>query len=347
MSAIGDVARLAGVSKSTASRALSGSGYVSAATRERVVEAAASLGFVVSSNAASLVTGKTRNVGVVIPFINRWFFAEVLDGIESALISAGYDLTLYRLSPNAEQRSRVFDYFLVRKRVDAVIAIGIELTAREVEKLRSLGKPIVGLGGPIDGIPTLNIDDVEVTRMATELLINLGHRNIMHLGGDLDEQMDFRVHEQRLSGFQQAMSAAGLESDGKFRAVPFTIPGGFAGALHVLADPRQRPTAIVAGCDEVAVGVIVAARQLGIQIPAQLSVVGIDGHSLAPMFGLTTFEQHPAQQGAMAVELVLDESAKRDQESDPRRVVLPVALAVRSSTSGPPTQKPELPAGIA
>jgi DNA-binding LacI/PurR family transcriptional regulator len=336
VSAIADVARRAGVSKSTASRALSGRGYVSAETRDRVVQAAAELGFVVSTNAASLVTGQTKNVGVVIPFINRWFFAEVLDGIESALISSGYDLTLYRMTSDPEQRRRLFDYFLVRKRVDAVIAIGIELTAREVEKLHSLGKPIVGLGGAIDGISTLNIDDVEVARMATELLINLGHQNIVHLGGDLDDQMDFRVHEQRLIGFQRAMAAAGLETQDNFRAVPFDIPGGYAGALHLLADPRQRPTAIVAGCDEVAIGTIVAARQLGIHVPAQLSVVGIDGHTLAPMFGLTTFEQHPARQGAMAVKLILDESPADSADSHPRRVVLPVELAVRTSTTAPP-----------
>lgn len=339
VSAIGDVARLAGVSKSTASRALSGRGYVSDATRERVVQAAADLGFVVSSNAASLVTGQTRNVGVVIPFINRWFFAEVLDGIESALISSGYDLTLYRLSPDAEQRRRVFDYFLVRKRVDAVIAIGIELTVREVDQLRSLGKPIVGLGGPIEGIPTINIDDVDVARMATELLINLGHRNIMHLGGDLDEQMDFRVHAQRLTGFRLAMSAAGLDSEDNFRAVPFNIPGGYEGALKVLADPRQRPTAIVAGCDEVAVGVIVAARQLGIQIPSQLSVVGIDGHTLAPMFGLTTFEQYPSRQGSTAASIILETLAGAGQGETPSelRRTMPVSLAVRGSTTAPAT----------
>lgn len=339
MSAIADVARLAGVSKSTASRALSGRGYVSESTRERVVQAAAELGFVVSSNAASLVTGQSRNVGVVIPFINRWFFAEVLDGIESALISSGYDLTLYRMSPDAEQRRRVFDYFLVRKRVDAVIAIGIELTAREVDKLQSLGKPIVGLGGPIDGIPTINIDDVEVTRMATELLINLGHRDILHLGGDLDEQLDFRVHEQRLAGYRLAMASAGLEAHEKVRAVPFDVPGGYAGALQVLADPRLRPTAIVAGCDEVAVGTIIAARQLGIQVPSQLSVVGIDGHSLAPMFGLTTFEQHPAQQGALAVKMILDEPQAPAADAGTRRTILPVTLSVRTSTSGPPTSR--------
>ena len=132
VSALNDVARLAGVSKATASRALSGRGYVSGATRDRVVAAAAEIGYVVSSNAASLVTGQTRNVGVVIPHINRWYFGEVLEGIESSLIEAGYDLTLYRLSADVTARRRVFEYFLVRKRVDAVIAVGIECTPIEV-----------------------------------------------------------------------------------------------------------------------------------------------------------------------------------------------------------------------
>jgi LacI family repressor for deo operon, udp, cdd, tsx, nupC, and nupG len=111
MSAIADVARLAGVSKATASRALSGRGYVSPATRARVAEAAAEIGYVVSSNASSLVTGQSKNVGVVLPFINRWFFAELLEGIEEALIEADYDLTLYRLTAmTASTRFRTRKY---------------------------------------------------------------------------------------------------------------------------------------------------------------------------------------------------------------------------------------------
>ena len=97
MSSLAEVARRAGVSKATASRALSGAAHVSPAARERVATAASDLGYVVSSTAASLVTGRTKNVGVITPFINRWFFAEVLEGIEGALIRAGYDLTLFRL----------------------------------------------------------------------------------------------------------------------------------------------------------------------------------------------------------------------------------------------------------
>jgi len=335
VSAIADVARVAGVSKATASRALSGRGYVAAGTRERVVRAAADMGFVVSSNAASLVTGQSRNVGVVIPHLDRWFFTQVLEGIESALIAAGYDLTLYRLSADADQRRRVFDYFLVRKRVDAVIAIGIALTPHEVEMLVSLGKPIVGVGGEISGIATLSIDDVGASRLATEHLVALGHRHIVHLGGEHDEQADFRVLARRLGGFREALAAAGLQYDHDFRTTVFSIPGGFSSALALLADADTRPTAIVAGCDEIAIGVIIAARQLGISIPEQLSVIGIDDHELSGMFGLTTIRQQPAAQGALAVGLALDELAKPSGAAEPTPVLVPVELVERASTAPP------------
>ncbi|WP_354568004.1 LacI family DNA-binding transcriptional regulator [Glaciihabitans sp. UYNi722] len=340
VSAIADVARLAGVSKSTASRALSGHGYVSKETRLRVQKAAADIGYVVSSNASSLVTGQTRNVGVVIPFLNRWFFAEVLEGIESALIAAGYDLTLYRLSEDADQRRRIFDYFLVRKRVDAVIAVSIALNRHEVDLLQSLGKPIVGIGGHVDGISTLSIDDVQAARFLTEHLISLGHRRIMHLGGDQEEQMDFLVHGQRLAGFRQALAEVGFSHENDFHAVPYSIPGAYSGALTALSDPRTRPTAIMAGCDEVAIGAMLAARQLGIQVPAQLSVVGIDGHNLGDMFELTTLEQHPLVQGRRAVELIMERLAAAPETLADEHITMPVTLRVRRSSTAPASARP-------
>ncbi len=337
VSALSDVARAAQVSKATASRALSGNGYVSEETRDRVVSAAAALGYVVSSNASSLVTGHTRNVGVVIPHINRWYFGEVLEGIESALIAGGYDLTLYRLSADSVERRRVFEYFLVRKRVDAVIAVGIELTHHEVHMLHSLDKPIVGIGGAIEGIATLSIDDVAAAALVTNHLISLGHSRIMHFGGDQDEEMDFRVHSARLAGFRAAMIAAGLDGgEAAFRATALSVQGGYAVGLSVLADPRSRPTAVFAGSDELAIGTIVAARQLGIQVPAQLSVVGIDGHDLADMFGLTTLAQHPKAQGTHAVGLVLNELIGPSTVQDRVWRPYPVRLEVRSSTTAPP-----------
>lgn len=335
MSGIADVAKAAGVSKSTVSRALSGSGYVSDETRDRVVRVAAALGFVASTNAASLVTGQTKNVGLVIPFVNRWYFGEVLEGIESALMEAGYDLALYRLRDIEEQRRRVFDYFLVRKRVDAVIAVGIALSPHEIDLLHNLRKPIVGVGGRIDGISTLSVDDEAVAHLATRHLLGLGHRRVVHLGGSLDRQMDFTVHARRLEGYQRAMSEAGLAGEARFHTTEFTMEGGYSAALHVLADPLTRPTAIVAGCDEIAFGAIIAARQLGVAVPSSLSVIGIDGHDHAEMFGLTTLAQRPAAQGERAVALVMEQLLAPPAQFVSQHETVPVALEVRSSTTAP------------
>jgi len=335
MSSLAEVARRAGVSKATASRALSGAANVSPATRDRVVAAASELGYVVSSTAASLVTGRTKNVGVITPFINRWFFAEVLEGIEGALIAAGYDLTLFRLPAEPEQRSRLFHYFLVRKRVDAIVCVGVALTPSEVELIHTLRRPAVGIGGAIPGIATMSIDDVQATRLATRHLISLGHRSIVHIGGDIGEQMDFQVHARRLAGFRAAMEEAGLPHEGAFRTASFTVPGGYETALPLLADPESRPTAIVAGCDEIAIGAITAARQLGIVVPAELSVVGIDDHPYAEMFGLTTVRQVPGQQGEQAVEMVVG-AISGDHPLEPVAMDIPIGLVVRSSTTAPP-----------
>jgi DNA-binding LacI/PurR family transcriptional regulator len=338
MSALADVALLAGVSKATASRALSGRGYVSDETRQRVVDAAATLGFVASTNAASLVTGQTKNVGLVIPFVNRWYFGEVLDGIEQTLLEAGYDLTLYKLRDDELQRRKVFEYFLVRKRVDAVIAVGIALSSDEVELLHALGKPLVGLGGVIDGITTLSLDDTDCARIATEHVLNLGHRHVVHLGGSLDRQMDFRVHQQRLEGYISTMREAGLPTEGSFYPTDFTMEGGYAAALRILADPLTRPTAIVAGCDEIAFGALIAARQLGIAVPTSLSIIGIDGHEHADMFGLTTLAQEPAAQGRRCVELLMELLLSYDPERTAVHHRVDVRLDVRSSTTTAPVR---------
>jgi DNA-binding LacI/PurR family transcriptional regulator len=353
MSGIADVARLAGVSKSTASRALSGRGYTSPTTRARVASAARELGFVASTAAASLATGRTRAVGVVTPSVGRWFFAQAIEGIEGELVGAGYDLSLYRLGADAQQRRRVFEHSLLRNRVDAVITVGIALAPHELEALRSLGKPVVGVGGPVDGIPTLSVDEVAVGRLATEHLIGLGHTRIMHFGGagdpyDDGDPADSPIELQRLAGFRAALDAAGIPHPDDLRATSFSIPGGYATALAVLADPRGRPTAIVAGCDEIAIGTIIAARQLGIQVPSQLSIVGVDDHELAAMFGLTTLRQLPAAQGALAVRIALaglDDHAtsgggfSTDSWADVAAAAartVPVSLRVRTSTTAPP-----------
>ncbi|NQX04609.1 LacI family DNA-binding transcriptional regulator [Rathayibacter sp. VKM Ac-2856] len=339
MPGIEEVAELAGVSKATVSRALSGRGYVSAGTKQRVEHAASSLGYVVSANASSLVTGRSNNVAVIIPVINQWFFGGIIEGIERALLAAGYDLLLYNIDKHLDARRSVFEYYLVRKRVDAIVAVTLEISPDETEALLALGKPIVGIGGSLPGIPTFSIDDVAAARLATEHLLSLGHERIVHIGGLKEEEMDFHVHTKRNEGFTQALAAAGLGREaGHFVPTRFDIPGGHRAGRQVLGDPRTRPTAIFAASDEIAIGIILAARELGLSVPEDVSIIGIDDHPLAELFGLSSIRQDPGQQGELAVALVLEALAAiaRGEAPPPaRHTTIPASLVIRTSTSAP------------
>jgi LacI family repressor for deo operon, udp, cdd, tsx, nupC, and nupG len=336
MPGINEVAQLAGVSTATVSRALSGNGHVSEATRRRVHAAALELEYVVSSNASSLATGRTKNVGVVIPFLNRWFYGAVLEGAEQALLSHGYDLTLYNLSGGNDERRTVFEHFLLRKRVDAVIAISLELTPNEVSRLLDMNKPIVGVGGPLPGVRTLSVDDVAIARLATEHLLALGHKTIAHIGGNPDYELDFHLPTNRRYGYEAALQEAGVPIDPTlFHAADFTLQGGHAAAKQLLGNPRKRPTAIFAASDEMAIGTILAARDLGLHVPDDVSVIGIDDHELAEFFGLTTIAQFPALQGRMAVDILMEQLQPTHTADASSNTPLPFELIVRSSTTRP------------
>jgi len=330
MSGIADVARLAGVSKSTASRALSGSGYVSENTKARVVAIADALGYVPSTNAVSLVTGRTQNIGVVMPYVNRWFFAEVLEGIQQALLERGLDLTLYDAKPGTDGRTRIFEDFLARKRFDGLIAVGLEPDHEEIDRLVTIGRPVVSVVGSGEATSVVEIDDDYAARRATEHLIALGHRDIAFLGGGSVTHWA-QVDRRRLDGYLGAMKGGGLSDHVSHILSDVTLPGGYASAVDALGDARVRPTAVVATCDEVAIGAIIAARRLGVQVPSDLSVIGIDDHEFADMFSLTTLRQSPREQGRVAVEMLVNHLD--DPSRPPKAVRMQAQLVVRNSTA--------------
>ncbi len=342
---IQEVAALAGVSTATVSRALAGKKTVLASTRVKVETAARELGYVVSSAASSLASGRTRNVGVVIPFLDGWFYMRVLKGAHEALADAGYDLTLYHLDqsvavpggPANPRRARLFDEFLRRQRVDGFIAVSLELSDAELTGLHAIGKPAVGIGGPLQGALTLSIDDAAISRLATDHLLSLGHQHIAHIGGDPMLDLDFHLPAHRREGYETALRSHGIAPDPLLiRVADFTIAGGYRATLQLLGDPRVTPTAIFAASDEMAMGAIMAARDLGKRVPNDLSIIGIDGHELGDFFGLTTVSQFPETQGRLAAQALLDTF---DGESLPaRNVDLPYELIVRRSTSVPKDQ---------
>lgn len=327
---IEDVARRAGVSIATVSRALRGLPDVAATTRDRVVEAASELDYVASPFAARLASGRTATVGIVVPFINRWFFAEVLAGVERALRQAGFDLLLYNLG-DEPGRARFFDVLPLRKRVDAVIVASLVLDDDELDALSGLGYPVGLLGIAQEGFLSTRIDDIAGARTAVEHLLALGHRRIGVLSGDTDDPMKFTPPLHRLYGYRDAMQAAGIEPDPALECLGyFTIEGGAEGCERML-ELSDRPTAIFAESDEMAYGALRTLRRHGLRVPEDVALIGFDDHPTAEVMDLSTIRQPVAPQAVDVATRLLTTLASpaRKVAGD---VVLPTELVVRGST---------------
>jgi LacI family transcriptional regulator, repressor for deo operon, udp, cdd, tsx, nupC, and nupG len=335
MTGIKDVARELGMSTATVSRALRGLPGVSDTTRQQVDEVAQRLGYVPSPSAANLASGRTRTVAVVVPFVTRWFFAAVVQGAEEVLREFGYDMLLYNLGGDPTARRRVLESSRLNKRVDAVVILSIKPTPEELVRLRALGRPVAIVGADVPGWATVRIDDEDAARAATQHLIELGHRRIAYVGGG--GVLDFTAPNARQLGYRATLDAAGLDLDPALeRDGEFTIAGGSAAAraLLGLTDP---PTAIFAASDEMAIGIIVTARDLGLDVPGDVSVVGIDDHELAYLFDLTTVAQPVHEQGRIAARQLLGalEAERLGVEWEPPQVLLPSELVIRGTTAPP------------
>ena len=337
MTSIRDVARTVGVSTATVSRALRGLPRVSPETRVRVLQAAAELDYVASPSAAGLASGQTRAVGVVVPFVTRWFYSSVVQGAEELLRDAGYDLLLYNLGGDREARHRVFQTHLLRKRVDAVLVLSLTPTDAEIAALARLERPVAVVGAVVDGWSCVGIDDDETARIAMRHLLDLGHRRIGYVGGSLEDQLDFAAPLDRLAGYRAALKEAELPDDPALEVVgDFTVRGGLA-ATRLLLATEPPPTAIFAASDEMAVGVVHALRETGLRVPEDVSVIGIDDHEMAEFFELTTVAQPVREQGKLAATLLLEALDEQgDRPRQPRVITVPTRLIVRSTTAPPP-----------
>jgi LacI family repressor for deo operon, udp, cdd, tsx, nupC, and nupG len=328
---IQDVAKLAGVSPSSVSRSLRSKGGVSGATAKRILEAAEQLGYTVSPAAHRLATGRTGTIAVVVPYLTRWFFAELLGGAEEVIRRAGLDLLLYHIG-DSEIRQAYFSSGILRKRVDGVLLVTLALTEPEIAALRSLDVPICIVGSEVEGFSSISIDDFTSAKSAVEHLIGLGHERIAIIAGDPNEPMHFTVPLRRRAGYQAALEEAGIARDPRLEAHgAFSVEGGEEATYALLAN-RELPSAIFAECDEIAFGVLRVLGQVGIRVPEDISVIGFDDHPMASYFGLTTMRQEVAAQGrAIAEELV---RAASDGSGDwPVRLSAETRLIVRRTTS--------------
>lgn len=335
-----DVAALAGVSPSTVSRSLRGLPNVSPQTRQRVHQAARELSYVVSPSASGLASGQTRAIGVVVPYVTRWYFANSVAGACDVLAEAGYDVLLYHLG-SAQARDRFFDRMPLARRVDAVITLTLPLTEEHTLGLRALGMPLITVGAEMGGVTCVRIDDVEAARSAVNHLVHQGHESITMLAGQKDDLgLGFSSSRDRREGYRRALEAAGLQPQPEIAASGHGIEGG-ALAMAQLLSGDELPTAVFAEYDELAIGALRTLRRAGIEVPGRLSIVGVDDHEMASVVDLTTVAQQVYELGAVAARLLLDTLAGQLVEA--ADVVLPTTLLLRGST-GPPTTRRTPPA---
>jgi LacI family repressor for deo operon, udp, cdd, tsx, nupC, and nupG len=327
-----DVAREAGVSTATVSRALRDMPGVSSATRERIKQIADSLSYVVSPEASGLSSGSTGRVAAVVPSISIWYFATMLAGIESALRRADLDVLVYHVE-NADERERFFDRLPARRKVDAVVVIAMPVPEREAERLDLMGVQVVVAGGQIRDYPHVRIDDIEVAHQVVDHFRSLGHTRIGMIRTSDPAGSTWSGDLARTHGFRIAMDAAGIPVDEDLIVtVPYAVDGGADAMdrLLALADP---PTAVFAYSDEVAVGALRSLRRAGISVPDEMSVCGVDNHPIADLLDLTTVHQPVEAQGVAAGNMLVELIAGRPL--DRSQLVLPTQLIVRSTT-GPP-----------
>ena len=326
---IRDIAREAGVSTATVSRALRGLPNVDPVTRAKVRAVAERLDYVVSPAASRLVSGRAGSIAVITPFVARWYFATVLSGVERVLQRSDLDLLLFSMGDPSEEH-RVPPHRKLRRRVDGFLVLSLDAESPDLRELFESDLPVTLVGSTHDGVSSVSIDDVEGGRRATQHLINLGHERIGLISGR-SLPSPFTPERDRYHGYLDALEQAGIRHDPDLVANGFfTVDGGENAMAALLAQPRP-PTAVFAISDEMAFGAITALRRHGLSAPRDISVVGFDGHDMSDLLGLTTVEQPVVEIGARAARALLD--GLEDPTAAPERVVLPTRLVVRS-TSG-------------
>lgn len=326
---IKDIARLAGVSHSTVSRALHKSPLIPAATALRIQRIAQEQGYTASAVARSLVTRRTEAIGVVVTSIADPFNGDVVDGIEEVANEQGYSVILATSQANPDRELAVVRACQER-RVDGILVASSRVGALYVPILSELDVPIVLVNNQhgSDFAHSIRIDNVHGMRLATEHLLQLGHTRIAYVG----DRFGLHSDEERFAGFCEALNhrhipldeSLILRGDGKADAA--------AAVLDQLLKAPSRPTAVACYNDMTALGLMGRAQELGIAVPEELSVTGFDDIPFAAFArpSLTTVRQPRRDMGRQAMRLLF---ALLNGEAAERTSVITGELIVRSSTA--------------
>jgi len=322
-----DVARLANVSVQTVSLVVNGKAEITEETRERVQSAIDQLGYHPHAAAQSLRSGRTGNIGLLVPDIQNPHFWGYVQGVEEVALRNNYSLflTATNLDPIIEARAM---RSLMQQRVDGLILLLTfpDLCAAELTRLRSQRKPFVCSGGLADDVVTVRYDVLAQLMMAH--LLSLGHRRI----GVINSVAQPEHAAERVGAYCAALSEAGIPVDEQLivRCRP-TIPETYDAARYLLG-LAPRPTAILGICDLAAFSALQAAQNCGLRVPEDISIAGFDDVDSSAYLhpGLTTARGRGRDAGRMLATMLLERIA--NPELPTRHIELPAELVVRGST---------------
>jgi LacI family transcriptional regulator len=330
---IDDVARLAQVHKATVSRALNARtrDQVNAETVKRVKRAARQLGYVPNAMARGLRTSRSMTIGVIIPDLMNPIFPPIIRGIEHVLQPRGYTVLVANTDAHDAVETSAFESLLQRRVDGFILATGRLDDQPIIEEAVAADVPVVlvNRGSGVGHYPLVSGDNSDGMASAVRHLVELGHHSIVHIAGPLN----FSTTRARLEAFESAaLTTKGVQFS-TVSAESLTIEAGQAAMDELLARPGERPTALVAGNDLVALGVIRCLRAHGLRCPEDVSVVGFNDMPFAEDVWppLTTVHMPLREIGGEAARLLLHGIESGEQEA--ATVTLPVSLIVRGSTA--------------
>jgi DNA-binding LacI/PurR family transcriptional regulator len=329
-----DVARLAGVSQSTISLVLNGRASnvrISEETRERVMSAAAALGYTPNHAARSLRQRSTKLITFVLPTLENPYFLEIVNAAQSEAAKRGYSVTI--ISSRNELSEFQTALLLQGAAYDGIIVAGHNnCAAPELVTLSQRGLAVVVLQepSPAPGICSVSVDLEAGGYLATRHLIDLGHRRIAHVTQPLRNSETGR---DRVDGYRRALTEAGLPFDNDLVIVTENSLAGGTEALDRILSLNAPPTALFAYNDRLAIGALHGLRRRGIRVPDEFAVVGFDGIAVGGFMAptLTTIDSSREELGRLAMQAIIDAIEKKEARQD---YLLPVRLLVRESCGG-------------
>lgn len=337
---IKDLAKRAGVSRTAVSFAFNNPSRLSEATVQRILEVAEEIGYIPDPVARSMNTGRTGTLGVLVPqplpeIIRNPFLAEFLEGVGEVCTKVGFSLMIVPPLEGSIKRA------ITNAAVDGFLALGLEPFKAAMVVLQKRGVPYVMVDGdPVEGIPSVNVDDETGAHAAMAYVLNQEHRDIVLMGirsGKGGRYWEYAgTLRRRVRGYLAALSQAGLEMDGRrirLIELPSTPRGGRSGFRQIWKG-EHRPTAIVTMSDILAVGAMAEAREAGVRVPEDVSVIGFDDIPLASWIypRLTTVHQPLCQKGKLSADVLMK---LIEGEQQPVHHMLKTRLIVRETVCVP------------